>query len=442
MGLSTTIVHEDGDRVYLIGPVTPIEPSAQEIEEYAFGRGIVDQAAEKAPNQFIRWFGGHYVEADNPNGNGAMWTAKEIAIKSATPMYMPVTVMHDPGTAVGLIADVALRTPDKDQVPRPKLDTALALWAHRFPEVIEEAEHNHAQGTLMQSMECLAPAYDCAVCGMGFFKLPGGAERKNWCAHLKGEEGATAVRILRATTFTGTGLIFGSRGASGADPLAHLDDFKQEVAEFHQKGRVNKPNGTASKTRSKHTMEIEDAKYEELVQRPTKDALDTEVARADRAEKEFERVEAENVTLRTKVENQDAEIASFKEQANQATLRDERLGKLGDKFMAALGDGTRTRLNKQAGEMQDAEWAERLSELAELVKVEPDAKLDPAAAGESAATGAGAPAPGGTPTFSQEELARQQVRGDLGESAAIEPTVSRNVIAGLVSRRPSTKAKS
>jgi hypothetical protein len=33
-------------------------------------------------------------------------------------MLMPVTVMHDPRTAVGTIADVKLLTPEKDGVPR------------------------------------------------------------------------------------------------------------------------------------------------------------------------------------------------------------------------------------------------------------------------------------------------------------------------------------
>jgi hypothetical protein len=46
-----------------------------------------------------------------------MWTAGELAIKGLTPMLMPVTVMHDPRTAVGAIADLALRTPEKRQGP-------------------------------------------------------------------------------------------------------------------------------------------------------------------------------------------------------------------------------------------------------------------------------------------------------------------------------------
>ena len=435
MALTQTIVYEESgsDRIYLIAPVSPIEPSPTEIEEYAYGAALVADAAKGSPNQFIKWYGGHYVEADNPNGNGAMWTAAEIAMKAVTPRLMPVTVMHEPSTAVGVIADVALRLPPAK--PRPSLETALALWAHRYPEVIEEAMQNYENGSLMQSMECLAPAYDCGECGQGFLKLPGGAERGGWCEHLKSP---TGVRILRATTFTGTGLIFGTRGASGADPLAHLEDFKQEVAEFHQRGVTHQVSKRTS-PRSKPTMELDQDKYDALMARPTREEFELLRAQSEKAVKDFEQVETENVALRKQVEDKDQEIASFKEQANQATLRGDRMAKLGDKFLGALGEKTRTRLTDQAATMEDAEWADRLSELAELVKVEPDAKGDGTT--PPPATGAGAPAATGTPTFSAEEVARQGIGGASQELGLTAPaTVTRGVIAGLVTRTKSTPA--
>lgn len=188
------------------------------------------------------------------------------------------------------------------------------------------------------------------------------------------------------------------------------------------------------------TIEISKSEYDALQARPTSEQLETARAERDRAVTAQEASDAENVQLRQSNETKDAELARFAEVASQATLRDERIGKLGTKFNAALGETTKARLKTQAATMQDAEWAERLAELAELVKVQPDEQIDPAAAPAATETaGAGAPAPGsGTPTFTQEEVARQQVRGDLA-SAPVESTVGRSVIAGLV-RRPSTKA--
>jgi hypothetical protein len=100
-------------------------------------------------------------------------------------MLMPITVMHDPRTAVGTIADVKLLTPEQDNVPRARLETYLALWAHRFPEIAREAELNAERGTLMQSMECLSPWYECSECGQAFQKLPRVLSGRVWCDHLK-----------------------------------------------------------------------------------------------------------------------------------------------------------------------------------------------------------------------------------------------------------------
>lgn len=139
------------DKLYIVAPVAPFDPADTDLAEFAFA----DQLKKMAPNEVLMWLRGNYVEADNPNANGQEWTAGEIALKSLTPMFMPVTVMHDPRTAVGLIADVALRLPEKDDVPRSRLDTSLALWSHRFPEVAEETLINYKAGSLMQSMECV-----------------------------------------------------------------------------------------------------------------------------------------------------------------------------------------------------------------------------------------------------------------------------------------------
>src|SRR4051794_25950315 len=149
-------VWEEGDHLYITAPLQLWTPNDQQMEELAF----VDSVKSMAPNEHIVWLRGQYVEADNQNANGAEWTAGELTMASLTPLLMPVTVMHDPRTAVGVIADAALRTPQKDKVPRARIDTVLALWGHRFPEAVSEAVSNARQGTLMQSMECFSPWYE------------------------------------------------------------------------------------------------------------------------------------------------------------------------------------------------------------------------------------------------------------------------------------------
>src|SRR3954447_15486497 len=297
-------VFERGQSIFLVAPVAPLTPAQNEIEHFAFAQQLKDAA----PNENLAWLQGAYVEADAPNRNGHMWTAGELSIKQLTPMFMPVTVMHDPRTAVGLIADTRLKVPDKDEVPRSRIETALALWAHRFPEVIEEAELNYKAGTLMQSMECRAPFYNCAECGQSFPKLPDGAERKNWCQHMKASDGQGA-RILGDVTFTGTGLIFGTRGARGAYDEAHLDTFQDEVAEFHEKAqRDSRPR---RKRTSMDGIEITREEYAELQKRPTAEELAAEKKRADEAEA------AKDAAVKT-AEEKEAEAQREKTRADEA----------------------------------------------------------------------------------------------------------------------------
>jgi flagellar biosynthesis GTPase FlhF len=463
MTLAKPMAFEEGNMLYLVAPVTPHAPSANEIEEYAFGKSVISQLQSQAPSEHIAWFGGHYVEADRPNLNGAMWLGKELAIASLTPVMMPVTVMHDPRTAVGVIAHAALRTPEKDQVPRNKIETALATWKHRFPEAVAEAEHNHAQGTLMQSMECLAPSYDCSVCGMHFVKLPEGKEQANWCDHLKAShpsggytasadaENDNASRILRGVTFTGTGLIFGSRGAKGADPEANLEAFQEEVAEFHARAHrdtKHTPKKPTSKSRSSRKMEIEQAEYDRII-REREEAQRTAAEATkerDEAKSTAEAAEAAKVAAEAKAtaaeeakEAAEAEKTKLEEQANRATLATTRFESLGSAFREKI-DGmptTKGNLLKDAEVMADEAWDKRLGEVEETTGIKRDAKKD----GSSDEDGNGDEQANKNGLFDREEVARFQGGSDGDGGGKKEPTVTerRSVMAGLT--KPPAKAK-
>jgi hypothetical protein len=427
-GLTKPIVHEDGDRIYIVGPLAPSTPTAQEVEEFAFSQALQQQA----PNEHLAWFTGHYVSADVPNLNGVGWASGDLAIKALTPTFMPVNVMHDPRANVGVIADTRLLSPEKDNVPRAKIDTALAVWGHRFPEVVEEASANYAAGTLMQSMECLAPDYACSTCGIVFHKLPRGAERANWCPHLKSAEQdedarisrSGAFRLLRNFTFTGTGLIFGTRGASGADPEAHLDTFTQEVAEFHQ--RVNRDKGT--RKRSKRAMDeitIPKTEYDELRSRPTREELDEARNKLAEAESAVEQAEAAKVKAEGERDAEKAAKEQAEEKARRSELRDERMGELGQGFVAKLGDKTKGRLTDQAGTLTDDEWTARLEELEEAYDVKRD---------EGAPEGSGSGSGSRSEEFSREEVARSGASRAAGNGNGSTPSkeARRSVVGALM----------
>jgi hypothetical protein len=430
-------VMEDGDHIYIAAPVQLWTPNDEQIEELAFAK----QVKAQSPNENIVWFKGSYVEADNPNGNGAMWQAGELGVKSVTPRLMPVTVMHDPRTAVGVIADTTLLTPEKDKVPRARIDTILALWGHRFPEAVAEAVANARQGTLMQSMECFSPWYECSECGSTFTKLPGGAEQASWCDHLKASnphagfvdltkashQRSNASRILGDVTFTGTGLIYGTRGAKGAysDAFLEMAELLGEVASFHRAAHTN----TATNARSESHMGLVQIEQSELdTLRKERDDARTEVTAAKQAQQEAERkveaVEAEKTAAEEKAQQAETKVTELEETARKATLTDERMSALGEGFTAKLGDTTKANLKRDAATLDEAAWDTRLKEVEELVAVKRDAAKDgseaPANDGESTAQ-----------TFKPEELAKlgTGLNGG-GGSGGSEPTkVGRQSVA-------------
>lgn len=420
----TKHVFESGDKVYLVAPVTPFSPEASDIEHFAFAESL----KKSAPNQNIAWFQGNYVEADNPNANGHQWTAGELVIKSLTPMFCPVTVMHDPRTAVGVIADTRLRTPEADGVPRSRIETALALWEHRFPDVVAEARHNYEHGELMQSMECTSPYYDCAICGETFHKLPDEAEREMWCEHLA--ESPNASRILRGVTFTGTGLIFGSRGARGAYSEANLETaVKQEIVAAHQESHQSSQTNPRRKI---NFMDITDEKYAELIGRPTKEEHASIVTERDEAKNEAAEAtkKAEEAEIaKKKAEDERDDLKSAKEEAEekvrQGELASGRLDKLGKDFKAKLSDTIRERLETQAKEMSEEDWEARLSELEDLTEVQRDA----GGSGSEEASEAGS----GDGNVTPEETASAKLHGGgNGNGAAPSKQKRSSVVGSLV----------
>jgi hypothetical protein len=462
MGLKQPRAFEEGDMLYLVAPVSPATPTASEIEEFAFGKSIVDDLRQQAPNENLAWFGGHYVEADRPNLNGAMWLSQELAIASLTPVMMPVTVMHDYRSAVGVIAHADLQLPGQGNQARSKIETALALWKHRFPDAVEEAEHNYQQGTLMQSMECHSPDYNCSECGMHFVKLPQKAEQQFWCDHLKASHGGSsqnaaadqnrnASRILRNVTFTGSGLIFGSRGKVGADPEANLSAFQQEVAEFHTASHRNVSRKSQTQRRSTRRMDeitIPKTEYDELQRRPSRQELDDAVKRAQDAEAAAEKAEQEKAAAETaqkaaeeKAEQATAKVTEFEEKANRQSLRDTRWEALGNEFTAKLDTlpSTKANLLRDAESMEDAAWDTRLKEVEETTGLKRDAKKD---GGNGGGGGGGGGSEHENAIFNRDEVARYG--GGGGESGGTggpqrqSPGERRSVMSGLTKPKSKT----
>lgn len=446
MSVVTPQVFEREDKVYIVAPLSVTNPGRSEVEQFAFAEALKSEA----PNENILWLRGHYVEADKPNSNGQQWTAGDLAIAELTPRLMPVTIMHDPSTAVGLIADAKLSTPDKDQVARARIDTSLAVWEHRFGDIAAECRHNYDNGELMQSMECLPGYFECAECGKNIPNVAGVDPRPLLCEHLSGANGEVAARILRNVVFTGTGLIFGSRGSRGAYNEAHLDVFQDEVAESHQKSHEPKSSKKRPPQRSRPKMgeiTIEQSEFAELQQRPSKEELAAAVDRAEKAEeakvqsdKDKEAAEIAQKKAEDERDEKAKDLEKAEEAKNQTELAESRYGKLGSKFVAKLPESVASTLKDQAKTLKDEEWSKRVEELSELVGVKSDENLtdeEKAAAAEK----------GGGEGDSEEEFTAEQIANagaGSGGGGGKEPSAQARagVFSGLYAKGTGQGSKS
>jgi len=431
-------VFERGDHVYLTTPLLLVQPDAQRIEEFAFASAV----KSKAPNENLGWLEGRYVEANRANLNGAMWLSDELALKSLTPMLCPVTVMHDPRTAVGCIADCKLI----DGTDSSRIDTVLAVWKHRFPEVWEEAADNIDRGELMQSMETYAPWYSCADCEQSYVKLPNGAEKASWCEHLRGDGSSPGRRILRDICFTGTGLIFGSRGGRGAYTEANLGHFHDEIAEAHDKSHHDSTYRPTQRSASHMALvQIEDTELARL-----KSERDTAQAKVEALQTEgreltgkVEKAEAEKVAADTAKATAEAKIVTLETAAQAVSLKDKRLSTLGAGFLAKLGETSKANLNELAGTASDEAWDKALVEREEYASgaVPGSVKRDYVGDGKAPVTtdtaAAAAAAAAGNPSFADEEVASfmRSVVGAGGGVAVPDGASSAAKIARALGRK-------
>lgn len=371
--MSVTALQHD-DKQYLIGKLSVMDaPTDEELASW----GVGEELRRQAPNENIVWLTGHYVSAGQPNRNGQAWSADEIAIKSLTPRLMPVTVMHRPRDVVGVIADARINMPTAEAASageQPSITTVLAIWGHRFPEVAAEIAENTRSGMLMQSMECDAPMYDCSECGQRYVKP---VEETAHCEHLTNGSGH---RTLVDVTFTGTGLIFGSRGAQGADPSAYL----AEVAEWAEARSELNDKDDDDRDADMTKVEIDKAEYDELVaakaelkamQRKVGE-LEPKAAEAEELETKLTEAEVKTQEAQTEAQAAKDELAALKEERAADELAAERLSKLPAEVAKKLPSSTAGRLAKKARSLSEEEWTEEVAEVAQLLGIKADG--DPA----------------------------------------------------------------
>lgn len=188
-------------------------------------------------------------------------------------------------------------------------------------------------------------------------------------------------------------------------------------------------------------IEIDRSEYDELKAKAAKvDDLTARVAdleekagAAEQLQKDKDKLE---IDLKAAEDSRDEERGAkekLEETARAVDLSADRVSKLGSKFLKALPESIRTRLEDQAKELKDEDWTARLEELAELVKVKSDEVLDGDEAAEDDKDRG---------TFSRDETAAAGVSTrENGGSGQVSGARRRTTVGSLANKLKSKPAE-
>jgi len=109
-------------------------------------------------NDAYKWVRGRFVEADNANRNGQMWSHDDLVMAKPSIQYSPMNMLHQAKNIVGAFVDTELVYPEGDQaqVSNAYIEALGVFWKFYHPEAYSEVQKAHEQGKLFYSMECVS----------------------------------------------------------------------------------------------------------------------------------------------------------------------------------------------------------------------------------------------------------------------------------------------
>ena len=182
-------------------PRTPEVPEPPAVQpERAFvvhaesGRTVITAPLREIAmkNEGFTYLQGRFVEADNPNSNGAMWTTEDLQLGEVTVAGGPLNWLHDENKIIGAFLDGQL-VKEREAAAAGGIGNHIvataAAWRFLHPGPTRVIEKAAADGELYFSMECLSRAVACIDsegrpgCGEEFSY--GDYNSGNCCSHLR-----------------------------------------------------------------------------------------------------------------------------------------------------------------------------------------------------------------------------------------------------------------
>ena len=142
---------------------------------------------------------GKFVTSGQPNLNGHIFDAADLATSHQTVVHAPLNVNHDPERIIGTHVASHLSSPtyniqpDGSMAPasgdlftNPHVEVVGVLWKSYFPSTFQEIQSAHKEGKSALSMECVPKSITCSggpsACGKSFDYR--GRVSPSYCDHL------------------------------------------------------------------------------------------------------------------------------------------------------------------------------------------------------------------------------------------------------------------
>lgn len=183
-------------------PVVPDAGPALDVER-AFvvhadsGRTVITAPLREVAsvNPGFTYLRGRFVGAEKANGNGALWSTKDLQLGENTVAGGPLNWLHDDTHIIGCITDGQMVAPDRalaaDGVTEPHIVATAAVWRFLFPRETATIEKAAADGGLYYSMECISREVACVDspgrpgCGMQVGYEEYNNRGADLCQHLR-----------------------------------------------------------------------------------------------------------------------------------------------------------------------------------------------------------------------------------------------------------------
>lgn len=153
---------------------------------------------------------GRFVEADNPNRNGAYWTTEDLELGQATVAGGPLNWLHDEFYIVGTLLNAEMVTGEaaSNAGVGNHIESTAAMWKFLFPGEAAVVERAALERRAYYSMECISREVQCLDtpgrpgCGESFTYADYDAGRA--CAHLNSR---SSIRRFVDPLFLGGAII-------------------------------------------------------------------------------------------------------------------------------------------------------------------------------------------------------------------------------------------